>query len=100
MKNSLRNGQLLRPVDLTIGGCGDGEGESFSVRDDPTLIAAGWERRQLADPNRAKEAIDLYESLGFEVLAKELKDSDFGEDCKTCAVVGCQGYVMIYTRRG
>ncbi|HJN80346.1 MAG: hypothetical protein QF723_00245 [Phycisphaerales bacterium] len=87
-------------VDLTIGGCGEGNGESFSVKDDPALIAEGWERRQLADPSRAKEAIELYESLGFEVLAKELEDSDFGEECKTCAVAGCQGYVMIYTRRG
>lgn len=86
-------------VDLTIDGCGDGDGDSFSVKDDPRLIADGWERRQLADPNRAKEAIELYESLGFEVFAKTLEDSDFGEDCKTCAVAGCQGYVMIYTRR-
>jgi len=90
----------LRPVDLTIGGCGDGDGDgdAFSVRDDPALIAEGWQRRQLADPNRAKESIELYESLGFEVLAKELEPSDFGDDCKTCAVAGCHGYVMIYTR--
>jgi hypothetical protein len=89
----------LRPVDLTIGDSGDGEGESFSIRDDPALVAEGWERRQLADPARAQEVIALYKSLGFEVLTRELEESDFSADCKACAVAGCQGYVMVYTRR-
>jgi len=81
-------------------GCGSPDSlESISVHADPKLLAEGWERRQLADPQRAAEAIELYETLGFEVLAKELEESDFGDTCKSCAVAGCHGYVMIYTRK-
>lgn len=93
----------MTKVNLTINdsqNCGDPNSlESFSVQPDPTLLAKGWERRQLADPQRAAEAAELYESLGFEVLAKKLDESDFGDSCKTCAVAGCHGYVMIYTRK-
>ncbi|MDP7008596.1 MAG: hypothetical protein QGI78_03395 [Phycisphaerales bacterium] len=96
----------MTDINLTVHGqngqanCGDPNSlESFSVQPDPKLLAEGWERRQLADPDRAKEAVELYESLGFEVLAKELDESDFGDACKTCAVAGCNGYVMIYTRK-
>ncbi len=93
----------MADINLTVNGaqnCGDSNSlESISVQSDPLLIADGWERRQLADPDRAKEAVELYDSLGFEVLAKELTDADFGDACKTCAVAGCNGYVMIYTRK-
>ncbi len=96
----------MTDINLTVNGqngqanCGDPASlESISVQPDPELLAGGWERRQLADPDRAKEAIELYESLGFEVLAKELTEEDFGDACKTCAIAGCNGYVMIYTRK-
>ena len=96
----------MTDINLTVNGqsgkanCGDPTSlESISVQPDPALLAEGWERRQLADPERAKEAVELYESLGFEVLAKELTEADFGDACKTCAVAGCNGYVMIYTRK-
>lgn len=100
---------MMKDVELRVNGpdasdepnnCGSPDSlESTSVKADPALLAEGWERRQLADPQRAAETTELYESLGFEVLAKELTESDFGDACKTCAVVGCQGYVMIYTRK-
>ncbi len=86
-------------ADLTIGGCGANDPGPFFVRDDPALVAQGWERRQLVDPDRAKETTELYRALGFEVLCKKLEPSDLGEDCESCAVAGCQGYVTIYTRR-
>ena len=96
----------MSDINLTVNGqngqanCGDPTSlESISVQPDPALLEDGWERRQLADPDRAKEAVELYESLGFEVLAKELTEADFGDACKTCAVAGCNGYVMIYTRK-
>jgi len=34
---------------------------------DPALVAQGWERRFTADAQRAKEAMELYEQLGYEV---------------------------------
>ena len=53
----------MNDVNLTINGtagsgsspnCGDPNSlESISVQPDPALVAKGWERRQLADPDRA-----------------------------------------------
>lgn len=66
---------------------------------DPVLIAAGWERRFVADPVRAKEATALYESLGFEVHAEPLKPVELGPQCEACQLVVCHTYVTIYTRK-
>jgi hypothetical protein len=65
---------------------------------DPRLIAAGWERRFVADPVRAREAITLYKSLGFEVHTESLKPTEFGPQCGDCQLIACHTYVTIYTR--
>ena len=82
-------------------GCKGGldENPAFSIPADPQLVADGWERRYLADPDRAREAIDLYESLGYEVKAQSLTPGDFGPNCGDCASVVCSNYVLIYTRK-
>lgn len=66
---------------------------------DAELIAAGWERRFLADPERAREATELYSSLGYEVKAHKLSPAEFGPLCGQCPAASCLSYVMIYTRR-
>lgn len=82
-------------------GCSSGrESEAgFSIPADPRLIADGWIRRHLADPDRAQETIDLYTSLGYEVKAQTLTPDDFGPGCGECASVVCRSYVLIYTRK-
>jgi hypothetical protein len=71
----------------------------YDIPANPELTAAGWTRRYLADPIRAKEAIELYSSLGYEVRAEKLTPQDFGVNCDGCPAVVCEAYVMIYTRR-
>lgn len=71
----------------------------FSIPADSKLVAEGWTRRYLADPDRAQEAIDLYASLGYEVKSQTLTPDDFGPNCGDCASVVCRTYVMIYTRK-
>jgi hypothetical protein len=66
---------------------------------EPHLAAAGWERRFVADPVRAREATALYTSLGFEVHAEPLKATEFGPQCHDCQLVVCHAYVTIYTRK-
>ena len=66
---------------------------------DPDLVAQGWQRRFMADPVRAKESIDLYQSLGFEVRTEPIKPSELGEECADCQLVVCFSYVTIYTRK-
>ena len=83
------------------GGCkpGNGDDTGCSIPADPDLVAQGWERRHLADPDRADEAVQLYSSLGFEVRTQKLTPADFGPDCGQCAAVVCKTYVLIYTRK-
>jgi hypothetical protein len=69
-----------------------------SINDDPALEAAGWVRRHLADPVRARESAELYESLGFEVMSRRLRPEDLGPECQACAISVCHSYVLIYTR--
>ena len=73
--------------------------DAHAIRSDPVLLAAGWTRRNLADPARTEELTDLYRSLGFETRAVELTPEDFGPSCTSCASVICRSYVMIYTRK-
>ena len=66
---------------------------------DPTRVAAGWERRFLADGPRAAEAVALYEALGYEVEAVALSGSDLPDDCTDCQLATLLAFKTIYTRR-
>ena len=83
----------LHPVD------GDGEPEEASIAADPKLLAEGWVRRHLADRARARESIELYTSMGYEVKTLKLAPSDLGPMCGLCALDVCKSCVLIYTRR-
>lgn len=78
---------------------GDDGSIGLTVRSDPELLAQGWQRRHLVDPDRAAESIELYTSLGFDVQARKLTPADFGPDCGQCASTICRSYVLIYTRK-
>ena len=66
---------------------------------DPGRIADGWERRFIADAQRAKEAMELYERLGFEVCADPVKAEEVGDDCGDCQLLAALQFKVIYTRR-
>jgi hypothetical protein len=66
---------------------------------DPELVAQGWERRFTADEPRAKEAIELYEKLGYEVRAEPVRPEEFDDDCGDCRTVVAFHFLAIYTRR-
>ncbi len=76
-----------------------GDADERSIPADPKLVAEGWIRRYLADPARAKESIDLYTSMGYEVKAQKLTPSDLGPKCGGCAPVVCNSCVLIYTHK-
>ena len=65
---------------------------------DPALTAAGWSRRFIADPQRTREATDLYTQLGFEVRAEPLRPEELSDDCSDCRLL-LLGFRTIYTRR-
>lgn len=66
---------------------------------DPALVAAGWVARFLTDGGRAKEAMQIYADLGFEVRTQPLAPDHVGPLCAECQVTACSLYAMIYTRR-
>lgn len=66
---------------------------------DPALVAQGWERRFTADEQRAREAIELYEKLGFEVRTEPVRPNELEEGCEDCRTVVAFHFLTIYTRK-
>jgi hypothetical protein len=63
------------------------------------LIAQGWERRFTADEQRAKEAMELYSQLGYEVQAEPVLPDELQDDCQDCKTVVSFYFQTIYTRK-
>lgn len=66
---------------------------------DPARIAAGWQHRFVTDSTRAREAMDLYEELGYEVCADSIQPQALDEGCSDCWLLTQLQFVMIYTRK-
>ncbi len=60
---------------------------------------AGWERRFVADPARALEAVEVYTRAGFDVRAEPLTPEDLRQECVSCRLVQAGMFRVIYTRR-
>jgi hypothetical protein len=63
------------------------------------LEAEGWQRRFEADTTRARELVELYDDLGYEVTTRQIVPAEIDPECAGCAIVACQRYVALYTRR-
>jgi hypothetical protein len=68
------------------------------IQADPARLAAGWERRFIADGARCEEMVRLYEELGYEVAADPILPEHAGVDCEDCQLVIRLRFRMIYTR--
>jgi hypothetical protein len=66
---------------------------------DPRLAAEGWERRFIADEQRAREAMELYSQLGYEVRAEPVRPEELHDDCLDCRTVVSFHFQTIYTRK-
>jgi hypothetical protein len=71
-----------------------------ALEGDPKLLAEGWERRFMADAERAREAVQLYEELGYEVRTEAVRTEDVADDCEDCQLLMLLKFQTIYTRRG
>lgn len=63
------------------------------------LEAQGWERRFITDGLRAREMVDLYSELGYEVHLEPLEQREFSEECEDCALVALLKFATLYTRK-
>lgn len=66
---------------------------------DPARLAAGWQRRFIAEGPRLAEAMGLYRELGFEVAADPLSGLELPADCTDCQLAALLAFKTLYTRR-
>jgi hypothetical protein len=69
------------------------------IEADPARVAAGWERRFIADASRVQEMTKLYTELGFEVVADPLVPQQLAGECEDCRLLAQLEFKMIYTRK-
>ncbi len=69
-----------------------------SLPPDPRLTAQGWERRYIADKRMAKEALDTYGELGYEVRLEPISTDGLKDECEGCLAL-LRHFKMVYTRR-
>lgn len=64
---------------------------------DEELGRAGWSRRFSGPVNKLQDSIDLYESLGMEVLLDDLSARELAAECGDCALA-VVFFKVLYTR--
>jgi hypothetical protein len=89
----------LIKIETLLGGIGERVLSDAQLQPDPELVAAGWERRFTADEHRAKEAMELYSQLGYEVRAEPVRPEEMHDDCEDCKAVVAFHFQTIYTRK-
>ena len=72
---------------------------NLDILPDPDLVAKGWERRFMADPNRLQESTAIYKELGYEIHIEPVKPEELSTVCGDCRLVACSAFSTIYTRR-
>jgi len=81
----------------------DGLGRRFlsdaQLQPGSAFVAQGWERRFTADEQRAKEAVELYCQLGYEVRTEPVLPEEMPTDCQDCRTVVSVYFQTIYTRK-
>ena len=55
-----------------------------------------WKKAFTIEKDRAKEYVELYESMGYEVKVVDAAECDFKGECKVCYLHG--DYVEIFIR--
>lgn len=64
----------------------------------PQLIAAGWERRFIADAKRAQDAIEMYAEMGHDVRLEPVNVTGLSEACSGCLEAFAH-FSVVYTRK-
>jgi len=62
------------------------------------LITEGWQKRYVADQRMAKEAVETYSAMGYEVRLESLQTDQIAEACMGCKTMLDQ-FSVIYTRK-
>lgn len=86
-----------------LGAIVEGEARCMSseahLHPDPARVAGACKRHLLTDAVWAAGAVELYESLGFEVVADPVRPEEIGEACDTCRLLVLMQFRTIYAHR-
>jgi len=63
------------------------------------MAPENWQRRFVADPQRAQEAAEVYRQAGFDVRVETEIPEALREACTGCWLVQAGFFRVIYTRR-
>jgi len=59
-----------------------------------------WKRRSIIDNDRVSEQVEIYKSIGFEVMVKDVDPEQLPEEyCKECFITNPEKYKILYTRK-
>jgi len=59
-----------------------------------------WKRRSIIDNDRVSEQVEIYKSIGFEVMVKDIDPEQLPEEyCKECFITNPEKYKILYTRK-
>jgi hypothetical protein len=68
------------------------------TKSEEELISEGWARRFVGGPPRLQEMVELYRSLGYEVLLEPQALDEFRDECEDCTLA-LRFFRMVYIRR-
>jgi succinylarginine dihydrolase len=68
-----------------------------TVTRESALLEQGWTRRFIDAPPRLTEVVELYRSLGFEVLLEPQAPEELKAECESC-FVALSLFRVVYTR--
>ena len=97
MKKSANSKQEFHSVDRS---CESASGDFIgcTLPPDPKLEAEGWELRFIADTRMARDAVDTYHEVGYEVKLVALKADDLKDECSGCKAIFQQFKALIQER--
>ncbi len=96
-KKSEKNKREFHGVD---GSCTSADGDFIgcTLPPDPELAAEGWELRFIADARMARDAVDTYNEVGYEVKLVALTGDALKDECSGCKAI-FQQFKALYTRK-
>ncbi len=62
------------------------------------MAAEGWELRFIADARMARDAVDTYQEVGYEVKLVALTGDNLKDECNGCKAI-FQQFKALYTRK-
>ena len=99
MKKSTHSKQEFHNVDRSCESAGArGDFIGCTLPPDPELAAEGWELRFIADARMARDAVDTYQEVGYEVKLVALTGDSLKDECSGCKAI-FQQFKALYTRK-